>query len=235
MSAKKSGISIIIGGGEVGGALYNILSCHYPTILIDKNKERSCGEYKGEMVDYLHICLPYSKNFSKIVGNYQKEYKPRYTIIHSTVPVGTSRKLKAIHSPVRGIHPFLTEGLKTFVKYLGGKQASQVADYFRRAGLRVYIYDKSETTELMKILSTTKYGLDIEYTKEVKRLCDKYRVPFSAWTIWTQHYNEGYSKLGYSEFSRPNLTPIIKPIGGHCVRQNYELLKSKFISFIKKL
>jgi len=220
--------TVIIGAGEVGTALWKILGGSYQTYLFDK-------EYKKvDNVDYLHICFPYSNKFVKWVKKYQKVYNPKYTIIHSTVPVGTSRKLKAIHSPVRGIHPFLVAGLTTFVKYLGGEKASDVADYFRRAGFRVYLFDKQETTELMKILSTTKYGIDIEYTKEVKSLCDKHGVPFEAWTIWTDHYNKGYTNLGYPEFTRPNLTPIMKRQGGHCILPNAELLTNDFTKLIKQ-
>jgi len=215
-------------------ALYNVLSPGYSVAIIDKDKEKCVGFIKDN-VQYLHICIPYSKRFVRAVKKYQKKYNPRYTIIHSTVPVGTSRKLNAVHSPVRGIHPRLKEGIQTFVKYLGGKQAGEVADYFRRAGIRVYIYDKPETTELMKILSTTKYGVDIEFTKEVKRLCDEYDVPFEAWKIWTDDYNDGYERLGYPEYKRANLIPMMKVISGHCVRQNLPLLKSKFTNFLKRL
>jgi len=220
--------SVIIGAGEVGRALFFSLITHYQVFCFDK-------KYQPCKATYLHICFPYSKDFVREVKKYQRIYKPKYTIVHSTVPVGTSRKCGAIHSPVRGIHPFLQEGLKTFIKYLGGEKASEVADYFRRAGFRVYLFDKPETTELMKILSTTFYGTCIEFTKEVKRLCQKYKVPFEAWTIWTKDYNEGYKKLGFPEFQRPNLVPIMKKTGGHCVRPNYQLLKSKFTNFLKKL
>ena len=143
--------------------------------------------------------------------------------------------MNAIHSPVIGLHPFLEESIKTFTKYLGGKEAGDVADYFRKANIKVYITDKSETTELMKLLSTTKFGLDIEYTKEVKRLCDRYKVPYEAWTLWNDTYNKGYEKLGYPEYKRPQLIPIMKKIDGHCIIPNLDLLKSRFTTIIKKL
>jgi hypothetical protein len=142
--------------------------------------------------------------------------------------------LRATHSPVIGIHPHLEEGIRTFTKFLGGPIASEVADEFRRAGLRVYIFEKSETTELMKILDTTFYGMCIEYTKDVKKQTEKFKVPFEAWTLWTNNYNEGYTKLGHPEYVRPNLVPIMTEIHGHCVRPNLELLETKFTKFLKK-
>ena len=148
--------------------------------------------------------------------------------------MGTSKKLNVIHSPCIGIHPHLSESLLIFTKYLGGEDASEVAQYFRRAGMKIYLTDKSETTELMKILSTSFYGVCIEWTKEVKNQCDKYEVPFEFWTLWTENYNQGYEKLGHPEFRRPNLTPIQTKIGGHCVLPNLQFLNSKFSEFIKK-
>jgi hypothetical protein len=221
--------TLIIGAGEVGKSLFNILEKYYPTEIYDKNSNSS------RTFDILHICFPYSEEFIEAVKYYQKIYVPQYTIIHSTVPIGTSKKCGAIHSPVIGIHPHLEEGIKTFPKYLGGEQASEVADYFRRAGLTVLIFDKSETTELMKILDTTFYGVCIEYTKDVKRQCEKYGVPFEAWNIWTRNYNEGYTKLNHPEYTRPNLVPIMTNIKGHCVRPNLELIDTPFTRILKEL
>jgi hypothetical protein len=123
--------------------------------------------------------------------------------------------------------------MKTFIKFLGGKDASLVADYFRRAGMKVYLVDNSESTELMKALCTTFYGLCVEYTKDVKKQCNKYKVPFELWTIWNNNYNEGYSKLDMREFLRPNLIPINKKIGGHCVIPNLDFINSDFTKLIK--
>lgn len=218
--------TLIIGNGEIGSSLFWVLDYYNPTI-IDKD-ESAEGTF-----EIIHICFPYSEKFVDYVKEYQKKYKPKFTVIHSTVPVGTSEKCNAIHSPCLGIHPHLEESMKIFIKFLSGKDASSVADYFRRVGMRVYLTDKSETTELVKALCTTFYGLCVEFTKEVKRLCDQNNVPFEFWTIWTNNYNEGYRKLGYPEFVRPNLTPIMKNIGGHCVLPNLNFINSDFSKWIK--
>lgn len=222
-------ITLIIGFGEVGMALNNILSDHYETLVLDKE---DMGDL--EDIEIMHICFPYSKDFVKEVKKYQKLHTPKYTVIHSTVPIGTSRQCNAIHSPVVGLHPFLEESLKTFTKFLGGSDSSKVADYFRRANIKVYLTDKQETTEMMKIMSTTYHGLCIEFTKEVKRLCDKNNVPFELWTLWNENYNEGYKTLGHPEYKRPNLLPIMKPIGGHCIMTNLNFISTDFTKLIKK-
>jgi len=139
----------------------------------------------------------------------------------------------AIHSPIKGIHPHLEEAIKTFTKFLGGEKASEVADYFRRAGLKIYITDNPESTELIKIDSTNWYGVCIEKTKDTKELCKEHGVPFELFTIWTEDYNAGYEKLGHPEYKRPNLVPIMKETGGHCIKGNAQFLKTKFTKLIQ--
>lgn len=64
--------------------------------------------------------------------------------------------------------------------------------------------------------------------------CDKYKVPFEAWTIWNDNYNTGYKRLGQDQFVRPNLVPIMSKIGGHCVRPNAKLIDTKFSKLLRK-
>lgn len=208
---------IVIGMGEVGQAIQKVFSCDW----VDVNKEELTECYYHIM----HICLPYSEEFVRLVDLYKKRFQPKYVVIHSTVPVGTSRKCNAMHSPIRGIHPNLYGGVVTFEKFIGGTDASYVADDFRKAGLKVIICDKQETTELGKLLDTEYYRACIEFTKRAKELCDKNDVPFhEAYTLMNITYNKGYAALGHDEFVRPTLQPIMTPIGGHCVSQNAKLI-----------
>lgn len=225
--------TLIIGYGEIGKSLDEALN--YETTAIDSGGVLSGTFVVTKEAEIMHICFPYSDKFIEQVKGYQEKYQPKYTVIHSTVPVGTSRQLGAIHSPVIGIHPHLTQSLKTFTKFLGGEQASEVADYFRRSGIKVCITDKPETTELMKILDTTHYGIEIEYVKDIKKQCDKFGVPFEMWSVWVNNYNWGYEVLGYPEYKKPNLTPIMTRQGGHCVLQNCEILETEFTKLIKRL
>jgi 3-hydroxyisobutyrate dehydrogenase-like beta-hydroxyacid dehydrogenase len=230
--------------GEIGRALAEVLSGEYEVWAKDAGPAWGlCGpggcyttstgyEAPGE-VDVLHICFPYSETFIHDVCAYIEQLKPSYTVIHSTVPVGTSRKCGATHSPVIGRHPHLAESIRTMTKFIGGPQASGVADYFRRCGLNVYLTDKSEATELMKLLCTTWLGVLVEATKETKRLCAKYGIPFELWTIWTKEYNDGYTRLGMPYVQRPSLAPIMAKMGGHCVLPNADLLDSWMTRLVK--
>lgn len=216
--------SIIIGYGEVGQGLYSVLTDNYFDIdTLDAEDEQK--DLKEEY-DIIHICFGFSDQFIEAVKTYQQRFKPKYTIIHSTVPVGTSRQIGAVHSPIRGIHPNLEGGIRTFPKFLGGEQSSEVADYFRRAGMKVILFDKSETTEALKLFDTEYYRTCIEFAQRVKLFCDKNNLNFSeVYTIPNQTYNEGYTKLGMPEVVRPVLQPIMKVIGGHCLVPNSKLIK----------
>lgn len=211
--------TLIVGRGEVGTALARVLSMYGPAT-IDK------GDHATPQIEILHICFPYSEEFMSQVTRYQLEYKPLYTVIHSTVPVGTSRTVHAFHSPVRGLHPHLEAGLRTFVKFIGGEQASGVADYFRRAGLKVMLFDKQETTEASKLFDTEYYRMAIEFTHHVADFCRLHGLNFhEVYTLPNMTYNEGYAALGHPEFVRPVLQAIDGPIGGHCVMSNKVLLE----------
>lgn len=223
---------LIVGYGEIGQAVL-----HYFHGCV---KDLEYSNWNGEDIECMHICFPYSEDFIEQVKENILLFKPKYVVIHSTVPIGTCSQISpfVVHSPVSGIHPNLVESLRTFTKFLGcadENTLAEVADHFRRAGLTIYTFDKPETTELMKILCTTNYGLNIEFTKEVKRLCDKYNVPFEAFTLWNNNYNASYEKLGHPEYHRYNLVPLMKKIGAHCVLPNCELLDSAFTKLVKEL
>lgn len=209
---------LVIGHGEIGTAIARIFDCEW----IDSRvyKEHGIKHY-----EHIHICFPYSDKFEKEVEEYQTIFTPKFTVIHSTVPVGTCRKLNALHSPIRGLHPHLYEGIMTFEKFIGGEQASLVAHEFRRHGLKVILCDKQETTELGKLLDTEYYRACIEFTQRAKELSTKYDVPFAeVYRDFNRTYNEGYVKLGHPEYVRPVLQPIMTEIGGHCITSNKGLI-----------
>ncbi|TSC75454.1 MAG: UDP-glucose/GDP-mannose dehydrogenase [Parcubacteria group bacterium Gr01-1014_30] len=228
MSKKPNNKIGILGYGEVGRAIAKFYK--NPKI---KDLNRN-DDLQG--VEILHICIPWSKRFVEIVKKEIKKIKPRLTIIHSTVAPGTTKKIggRIVHSPVRGVHPNLYEGIKTFVKYIGAdsKKAGLVAKkHFESLGIKAKVFYPSATAELGKLLDTTYYGLVIAWYGEMKKLCDKYGVNFdNAVTDFNKTYNEGYAKLGRKNVIRPVLFPPKGGIKGHCVVQNTEILKKYFNS-----
>jgi UDP-N-acetyl-D-mannosaminuronate dehydrogenase len=224
----KSGKIGIIGYGEVGQAI----SKFYKNPKI-KDLNRDDGL---EGVEILHICIPWSENFVEIVRKEINKINPKLTIIHSTVAPGTVKKIggMVVHSPVRGVHPNLYEGIKVFVKYIGAddKKAGEAAKkHLESLGIKTKVFYPSTTTEIGKILDTTYYGLVIAWHGEMKKICDKFGVDFEkAVTDFNKTYNEGYKKLGKENVVRPVLYPPENGIGGHCVVPNAEILKEYFKS-----
>ncbi|OGZ22926.1 MAG: hypothetical protein A3A08_02655, partial [Candidatus Nealsonbacteria bacterium RIFCSPLOWO2_01_FULL_41_9] len=221
----------ILGYGEVGQAIAKLYgSTGSPQAKI-KDLKRDDGL---EGVEILHICIPWGNNFIKTVKEEIKRIRPKLTIIHSTVVPGTTQKIggAVVHSPVRGVHPKLFEGIKTFVKYIGAdkKSAGQLAkSHLDSLGLKTKVFMPSITTEIGKILDTTYYGLVIAWHGEMKKICDGFGVDFEkAVTDFNQTYNEGYQKLGKTNVIRPVLYPPKGKIGGHCVCENAEILKKYY-------
>lgn len=230
MSNKKSSANVgILGYGEVGKAIAKFYK--HPKI---KDKGES-NDLSG--VEFLHVCIPYTKDFIKIVKEEIRIAQPSITIIHSTVPVGTTRKIadKIVHSPVRGIHPYLHEHIKNFVKYIGAvdiDSAFIVAKHFTSLGIETDLFFTSEATELGKLLDTTYYGLCIAFHGEAKKMCKRYGLSFKeVMTYFNETYNEGYLKAGKKNVIRPVLDPPYKNrIGGHCIIPNAKMLKKSFKS-----
>lgn len=225
---KKSNQKIgILGFGEVGQAIAKFYK--NPKI---KDINRDDG-LKG--VDVLHVCIPYSDNFVNLVKKEIKETEPKLTIIHSTVAPGATKKIggMAVHSPIRGVHPRLYEGIKTFVKYIGAdnKTAAKMAEkHLKDLGVKTKIFNSSATTEIGKLLDTTYYGVVIAWHGEKKKLCDKMGVDFEQAVVdFNKTYNEGYKKLGMHHVVRPVLYAPNPHIGGHCIIPNAKLLK-KYLS-----
>lgn len=232
MANNKKLVVGILGYGEVGRAMAKF----YAQPLI---KDRDRDDFAGRHLDVLHVCIPDSESFVDIIGKIIKSTKAQLVIIHSTVAVGKTKKLFAkfknvVHSPIRGIHPYLYEGIKTFTKYIGTDNQSlgeRAARHLRSIGIKhVKVVTPSATTELGKLLDTTYYGLCIAYHAYANKLCYKVGADFDgAMTDFNNSYNVAYKKLGKKNVIRPVLYPPQgNKITGHCVTQNAEIIQKIF-------
>lgn len=230
--------SLIIGAGEAGKSLYKVLEATYKKDIAIRDKQSDYGIIEDSLC-FLNICYPYSDSFVEDTKAYIKQYNPTVTIIHSTVPVGTTRKCGkyCVHSPIHGKHPHLDKGIKTFTKYVGGENVDRVyltRRYLEMAGISTKIVSSPEASELSKILCTTYYGWNIVFCKEVADICKQLNVPFEeVYTNWNKEYNKGYTELGMEQFVRPVLKPINGKLGGHCIVNNCDLLDSSVTKIIK--
>lgn len=236
--------TLIIGAGEVGKSLQKVLSPKHETHIRDIDGKITLPEGwpidPKQGWDVLNICYPPGKNFIKITKDYIKLYNPHITIIHSTIPPGTTEKCgrMVVHSPIHGKHPDIERGILTYVKYLGGENPYAVhiaREFLSAANIKVKVVANSKTSELSKILCTTYYGWNIVFMKEVVKICEKYKVPFSEiYQDWNVLYNNGNIESGVQNYNRPVLKPFPGKIGGHCVVENCRLLKSDITDFIIK-
>ena len=207
---------LVIGMGEIGTGLAEVLQCDG----IDKND-------KVPNADIIHICFPYSDQFVELVQKYKYDTGASLIVIHSTVPVGTTSKCgeKAVHSPVRGKHPHLAEGIKTFVKFFGGERAKEAAAHFSAFGVETVTTEKPENTEAMKLWDTEIYREAILLNKRIHQYCEEHGLDFDiAYTLASKTYNDGYTKLGHPEFTKYVLKYVEGPIGGHCLEPNHLML-----------
>ena len=237
---KKIGI---IGYGEIGQSLEKLY--------LGKDFEIQVNDTGLDLnqitsnVEVLNIAIPFTdqNKFIDIVSHYILDIEPKLTIIHSTITPGTTLKVfeklgkcyKVVHSPVRGVHPNLYEGLKTFTKFIGSddKDATLLTkEHFKELEINFEIFKDSKATELAKVLSTTYYGICIAFHNDMNKLCKEYGVKYEeVATKWNKTYNEGYNKLGMENVIRPVLYPPKDgKIGGHCVVPNAELCKQFFDS-----
>ena len=223
--------SLVIGMGEVGQALFNVLESAYPDIQsYDKNQAIAIAL----PIDIIHICFPYSEDFIKQVGDYLKIYSStKYLIIHSSVPVGTTAKItkdtncKVFYSPIRGHHENMEQEIRTYVKYIASDNCitDEVSQYFESAGIRIKMMPDTESAELMKLLELYRYGLYIAGAKEQENICKHFGKNYGlVVTGLEETSNEGLVKLGKSQQCQPILWPFKDYVGGHCTVEDMEIL-----------
>jgi galactitol-specific phosphotransferase system IIB component len=207
---------LVIGLGEVGRALQSVLKC-------DGFDSRDKGGYAKLQPQYdaVHICIPYGPEFKEQVRHYQSLFTPAFVVIHSTVPVGTSRVLGVLHSPIRGKHPNLRSSILTFKKYVAGHGAREMAEELRKFDIPAVVVEKTDDTEAGKLLDLMQFAVSVIVNKQIKQYCDANGIDFDmAYTHFNETYNRGYAALGMHQFIRPVLKHVPGKIGGHCVVQN---------------
>ena len=217
----KEGKNIIVAGlGEVGRPLLELLATHYRTVGVDiKPPAEPVGE-----VDVLHICYPFEiKDFIGETAHYIDKYKPRLTVINSTVAVGTTRAVAVrtgaavANSPVRGKHVRMLQEMRSYTKFVAAidpADAAYAAEHFKAAGLKTKVLAAPEATELAKLTETTYFGLMIAWAQEIERYCDR----------TDQSYDEIVSIYDEIPFF-PTTKYFPGVIGGHCVMPNIKILR----------
>jgi len=220
----KDSVSLVVGLGEVGRPLLQVLSGAHSVQGIDLPPVDARAA-----VEFMHVCYPgETPDFVGVTAAYAKRYRPDVVVVHSTVPVGTTRAvqaasgLAAVHSPVRGKHIRMAEDLLHYVKFVGAAEptvAEQVEEHFTAAGMRTKRMSSPEATELAKLAETTYLGLLVAFAQDVDRMARRVGVEYDEAADF-------FTEIGYLPAGR--FFPGV--IGGHCVMPNIGLLKRTFES-----
>lgn len=177
---RGKALVFVAGLGEVGRPLLHILAGKY-----------DCAGIDIEPVEFdapcsvLHICYPFQiGNFIAVTVDYIRKLRPDLTILHSSVPPGTTREIQSLvpncfvaYSPVRGKHPRMEADLMQYRKFVAAPYSSSLAaarEHLTGAGFRVAVMPSPELTELIKLLETTYLGVLIAWSQEMERLAAKY-------------------------------------------------------------
>ncbi len=224
MQLNNAGKVIVVGLGEVGQPLCDLLSESYDVVGVDVTPIDLAGP-----VDVMHVCYPYEMtDFMGETARYIERFKPALTIIDSTVGIGTTRAIAdrtgvpVVNSPVRGKHTRMLAELRSYVKFIGAMDSSsakQAAGHFEHAGLKTRTLSSPEATELAKLAETTYFGVLIAWAQEVERYCDQTGANYDE-------IASIFDEIAYL----PRVKFIPGTIGRHCVMPNIEILAKSFDS-----
>src|SRR6266478_9651868 len=215
---------VIVGLGEVGKPLLEIMKGRYQTFGVDINQPASISR-----CDVMHICFPCeSGKFATQVVEYIRQYQPALTIINSTVAPGTTRSIAVesgtavVHSPIRGKHIRMQAEMLHYAKFVGAldqEAGRRAVEHFEGLGMKTELLGSPEATEIAKLTETTYFGLMIAWAQEIERYCVKLGI----------NYDEVVSFYDEIRFF-PRVKYFPGEIGGHCVMPNIDILRQKFPS-----
>lgn len=212
--------SIVVGIGEVGGAMAELIEQKFKVWRQDLEPLEFTGP-----VDVMHLCIPFrsAEQFEPAAMQYIETFKPRLTIIHSTVVPGTTRALAkrsgaaVAFSPVRGKHAHMKQDLMRYVKFVAapeGAVAESALEYFQELGMQTRRIRQVEALELAKLSETTYFGVLIAYAQELNRYAGRVGADYDEVIDFFEEIDFLPAKRYFPGF-----------IGGHCVIPNIHLLQ----------
>jgi len=237
--------NIVAGLGEIGGPILKLISQNEMCVgydidpkLMNKSKFQN---YQDVKTMFLHICIPFNKNFTNNVMSLYKKFGPQIIVIHGTISPYTTKNLQkelpipVIYSATRGVHKRMLIDLKKYTKFYAlekdapkGKWASiQYAKLLKKCNVKTKKMSNPISLELAKIVvDTTYYGWLINYAQLSNLIAKKYNVDYDE--MW-QFSDEIHKFLG----NRPKMFPGF--IGGHCVIPNLSLINEESFWQIDKI
>jgi len=220
----------ILGLGQVGRAIKKLALNKFQVYCRDLKHD----QLKGNTIDILHLCIPYTQQFIPFSLKTIKELKPRLIIVDSTVKPGTTRqifnktKIPIAHVPIMGVHPDLAKYQKMFTKVIGAVNDKSYrlarVHWLSLGAKKIVRFNRPEEAELAKLLSTTYYLSNIVFNKVAKELTQKTKTNYNqVYTKFNRIYNQGYQQIN-PDLVRQILKFMSGPVGGHCVIPNAQIL-----------
>jgi UDP-glucose 6-dehydrogenase len=215
---------IIVGIGEVGNPLAQILSRSYECCKVDIVPVAISAP-----CSVLHVCYPFQiDDFLGVTLGYVDKYKPALTIINSTVAPGTTEAIyersggrPTAFSPVRGKHAHMERDMLRYTKFVAGcdpHSTTEAVKHFSRAGLKTATCRTPRIAELSKLLETTYLSILVGWAQEVERISHQYGGEF----------NDVNAFIEEIDFLPSHIFPGV--IGGHCTMPNVRILQQHYSS-----
>jgi len=242
MQSKKN---VIVGLGEIGLPILRLLSKVTLAVGYDIDQklmnQKKFKQYVNHETSFLHICIPFTKNFIDNIISLVKKFQPECIVIHSTISPYTTEKLQKklktpiIYSAIRGIHNRMEKDLKRYTKFFSiynwaPKSKSVEKSYqtvMKKAGIKTKKMSSPLVLEIAKIVvDTSYYGWLINYAQLSNVIALKNKIDYDE--MWS-FSDEIHENLG----NRPKMYPGF--IGGHCVIPNLKLINDDSLYQIDKI
>lgn len=223
-------LAVVIGLGEVGRPIYQMLSEAYGRNevrgkdLFYPDPDSGITRAMDHTFRYMHICFPQSPDFVQQLRDYIREYSPKCVIIHSTLSPGMTTFLDSelsegdltiFYSPVRGNHrDGMLWSLKKYTKFVAGFgidgiDCTMVLQHLTEADFKVRYVEDPYALECAKIWDLAWYGLNIAFYQVMERTLNETAVDVTRVFI--------ESTPAESEGKAPRTLLYGGFIGGHCV------------------
>jgi UDP-N-acetyl-D-mannosaminuronate dehydrogenase len=218
-NGKPKARTLVVGLGEVGGALAAVLDRKETVLRHDLDRVKI-----EEPIGTMHVCIPFQSQhqFETVALGYISRFQPALTIINSTVLPGTTRSIAeksgspVAYSPVRGKHVKMEQDLVRYYKFVAAPSrvdAASAEAHFQAAGMKTRRMGEVESLELAKLAETTYFGVCIAFAQEMNRYAERVGGD----------YSEAIDFFDEVDFlPRQRYFPGF--IGGHCVIPNIKLL-----------
>ena len=235
---------IVIGLGEIGTPIYKLFSKSFTVEVYDINPkliDKNLKKNESLSVRFLHICIPYAKNFNLQILKLEKKFHPQGIVIHSTIKPSTTSSIQkklqipVIYSATRGVHKRMLKDLRRYTKFFAIENnapnkkwaCTEFVRLLKKSGLKTKQMSSPITLELGKIIcDTSYYGWLINFAQISKIIADKEKVDYDE--MWS-FADEIQKNLG----NRPKMFPGF--IGGHCVIPNLSLIDEDSLWEIEKI